>query len=200
MPVTPPVRKRSTEKVVLTVFVAVFVAVGAGTIVAAVLAGQGSSTGSLGTPTTAATAASTPTRGTPTVSPSAVPTTAAASPAFKTVPAWYAGGGQTLINAISTDFAAIRAASGNHDATAANEACIKLETDVAAAQRLGPIPDDQAQQYWAKALSDIGQGATDCENATYQQDGSLLAKGASEMNYGSAQLDLLFARVRALTA
>ncbi|MEU1630849.1 hypothetical protein ABZ746_37525 [Streptomyces sp. NPDC020096] len=76
----------------------------------------------------------------------------------------------------------------NQDSAQMSADCTTLAGDVTAAQRYGPIPDGTAQQHWSAALTDLGNGATDCTTAAAAQDAAQLTKGAGEITAANAEM------------
>jgi hypothetical protein len=115
------------------------------------------------------------------------------------VAAWFRGGGKAHIDAIAADNVAIRDAGKTNDATALRDACTQVLSDATAARNYAPIPDNQAQQHWAKSLPLIVQGAMDCADAIDVADGSSsIGQAVTEMNAGFTELNLVVARLNAL--
>lgn len=200
-PPTAAMKKRTVTRVALIVIASLAVVIaGTAAIVAASTGPTTPVTNTAATPV-ATTAASTPApaSATPTGSPTPAPTTAAPSPTFKTAAAWFNGGGKTLLDTIRADSLAIRAAGKNNDATAVRDACTKVLSDASAAKGFAPIPDDQAQQHWAKSLPLIVQGALDCADAIdIADDSTSLGQAVTEMNAGFNEMSLAVTRLNAL--
>ena len=169
-PPAAPVKKRSTAKVVLIVVAGVAVV-----------------------PASPSTAVAT----TAAASPIPAPTTPAPPATFKTVTAWYDGGGKVLIDTIGADNAAIR---NDRDSAAVRHTCQKLGKDALHASYYAPIPDNQAQQHWAKSLPLIMQGASDCVGAIDLTGDFTLTTAVGEMNEGFDELNLVVARLNTLQA
>jgi hypothetical protein len=199
----PPVKRLSTGWVVAIVMAAVLVA---GTAVGAVLTaltGRAGPITNAAAPATRATSTPTAARATPTASPS--PTvispaaTTAGPPPAKSVSDWLHGGGTALIEAMSAHNVAIRDAIKNEDAAALLHACSEYESDAIAGQKYASIPDEEAQQHWAKALPLMFQGAVDCGAASYAiSDAKSLMQAVGELNQGTNELNLAVTRLNAL--
>jgi hypothetical protein len=103
------------------------------------------------------------------------------------------------MNKISADFSAIGVAGKNTDVVGLNTACRHLQTDVEAGQAYKQIPDQQAQTAWASALAYFARAASDCVSGTDNLDASLISKSSDEMDQGTAQLQLVTARIQQLS-
>ncbi len=120
----------------------------------------------------------------PSPAPSATPS---ATPSVDTaLTAWAKGGGLDKIDAITTDLAAIHGAGS--DATLVREGCTELETSSAAAQLYKPVPQAQAQQHWAAALTAFRAAAGECLAGIDENKPALLRKASSDIDKGTTEL------------
>lgn len=189
------------------------VAVGAGVIVGGLVL-----IGALGkhqnTDSTTASASSSPKAAAPAPATTAAssapkpdPTTAAPTPTHNAdyqtgqqILTWYAGGGQTAIDNITTDAQAISTDASNNDTNAVAADCGTLKGHVRDAQTYAAFPDTDGQTHWSKALALYKQAATDCITGASNMDASALGKGAGELTQGTAETAQLTARVKEITA
>jgi len=113
---------------------------------------------------------------------------------------WLNDGGSGLVDKLGADFEELHAASGVRGQQNANldvhVACGHIQTDTEAARAYKPIPDQQAQALWAKALAAYARGATDCLSATDRVDASLLGQATDEIGQGNTALGQVTARVQ----
>jgi hypothetical protein len=108
-------------------------------------------------------------------------------PSSPVVEAWRAGGARTLLTAIARDLTEMGIAGNPYNAAAMGQGCTALQSDVHAMQAYTPIPDAQAQNFFAAWLAHLARAATDCVAATPNDDQLLLNQSAQELRYGDDQ-------------
>lgn len=113
--------------------------------------------------------------------------------------AWFNGGGESRITAVSTDANTAATASSNLDATALRAGCSALQKDVESAQAYAPIPDAQMQSAWSSALAQYARAATDCVAGVDGMDATVISRAASELGAGAKFLDQATARAQELS-
>jgi ABC-type glycerol-3-phosphate transport system substrate-binding protein len=119
------------------------------------------------------------------------------------VAAWWDGGGQDRLSAMSKDATDIVAAGTAYDVTGISAACASLQTHVEAAQAYASVPDTMIQTDWSTALAQYARSATDCVAATRNRsldnlDGDLLTQSAREAEAGTTALGKCTDRLNAL--
>jgi hypothetical protein len=85
------------------------------------------------------------------------------------VKAWDAGSGGAALAAVSNQFGNAMQAGGVREYVEMKRACLKLAASVKTAQAEPPIPDAAMQELYAKALSMLVNGASDCVAAISEQ-------------------------------
>ena len=85
------------------------------------------------------------------------------------IEAWYAGRGGAALAAVSGQLGTVMQASGQRQYGEMRIACLNLAADVTTAQAGPPIPDAGMQAQYAKALTEIANGAVDCRAAVTQR-------------------------------
>jgi hypothetical protein len=111
---------------------------------------------------------------------------------------WTAGGGQAILQKITTDVDNAGAAASNQDMPAMAAACSALQTDTQTARAYKPIPDPEAQAHWSAALADFAQSARRCQLALNPVAPDLLRQAAADASAGVGELQLTAARVQQL--
>jgi hypothetical protein len=105
---------------------------------------------------------------------------------------WYAQGGATLITHLGADLTAIATDTATTPpAPALGGHCQALATDTAAAHNYPPIPDDQAQAHWAKALDNLTSGAHDCQDGHLPRSGTEIRDAGAEMRQTTDRINQL---------
>jgi hypothetical protein len=129
-------------------------------------------------------------------------TSAASNAAAAAVVTWWSGGGSALVDKLGADFADLHASSstktGKEQVTAVRAGCAKIQADTKAAQAYKPVPDQQAQASWAKALGLYAQGATDCLTGIDKLDTALITHSADEIHQGTDALNAVSDRIAQL--
>ncbi len=133
--------------------------------------------------------------------PAAAPTV---NPATTAMMDWRDQGGMDLLQAISRDMDADAQAASGLNVPGVYAACTAIRKDVEAAQAYKPMPDAEAQQYWAAALAAYARGATNCIAATRGKtirslNADLLRQSTDDFTEASANLPKITARIDALT-
>jgi hypothetical protein len=111
---------------------------------------------------------------------------------------WTAGGGQTILQKITTDVDNAGAAASNQDIPAMAAACSALHTDTQTGRAYKPIPDPEAQTHWSAALADFTRSAGRCQVALNPLAPDLLRQAAGDASAGVRELQLAAARVQQL--
>jgi hypothetical protein len=111
---------------------------------------------------------------------------------------WYSGGGQTHINDITADLNNI-----GTTATAANmpgllAACGALNSDTAAANNYGPVPDTEAQATWAQGLAYFNRSGSECVAGVQSNNAALINQANSDMRTGTTFITQAGNRIHAL--
>ncbi|MFC4133968.1 hypothetical protein ACFOZ4_25435 [Hamadaea flava] len=109
---------------------------------------------------------------------------------------WFTHGGDKRLTALQNDFEAIAKAATATDLPAVKAGCSTLKSDVDAAQAYAPLPDAQAQKFWAASLDLYEKAALDCVAGAEKADSRLLLKSNDEMTQGSRELSRATARVQ----
>jgi hypothetical protein len=137
----------------------------------------------------------------PAAGPAATTDTASSGPAAAVI-TWWSGGGSALVDKLGADFADLHASSstktGQAQVTAVRAGCAKIQADTKAAQAYKPVPDQQAQASWAKALGLYAQGATDCLTGIDRLDTALITHSADEIHQGTDALNAVSDRIAQL--
>jgi hypothetical protein len=112
---------------------------------------------------------------------------------------WVTNGGADNLKKLAADFTDLETAANSNDLGAISTSCGQLRTDVEGAQAYDPIPDAQAQHDWSLALAQYERGATDCVAGADEADESLITKASTEIVAGTNELDLVTARLGAIS-
>ena len=113
--------------------------------------------------------------------------------------AWWSTGGNDRITALGNDSGAASKAAAAVDFTGLRTACAALQSDTEAAQGGPPIPDQQAQEAWAKGLAQYARAATDCLAGIDTSTPSLISQSADELGAGVDAFNAVTQRVLTLT-
>jgi hypothetical protein len=81
------------------------------------------------------------------------------------VASWQSGSGGRELTAVSSQFGSALQAAGIKQYSLMRHACTQLTGSVAAAQAGPQIPNTAMQKLYAKALTELAKGATDCRTA-----------------------------------
>lgn len=134
-------------------------------------------------------------------------TTAAPSPSHNAdyetgqkIAAWYAGGGKDKMMALGADGSTMGVDASALDVIQLTADCGTLKGHVRDAQAYQPIPDDQAQQHWAKALADYKKAADDCIAGASAVDASKINQANEELTAGTTEVTLVSARISEISA
>jgi hypothetical protein len=119
-------------------------------------------------------------------------------PSSPAVEAWRAGGARSVLIGIARDLTEIDTAGNPYDALAMGHGCAALQGDVHAMQAYAPIPDTQAQTFFAAWLAQLAHAATDCVAATHNDNQPLLNQAAQDLRNGEDQSSKLNARLAQL--
>jgi hypothetical protein len=168
----PPLHQQRTKA--LVIFAATFV--GLAVIVAAALfaSGRGGTANSGGAPLSGSTsgpaAASSHPTGTSTLAPSTTPEDVAAAIHLPTklrhvLRLWNNGTGGTALAAVSNDLGVALQAGGVKQYVSMRAACASLTTAVSAARTGPPIPNQQVQDRYTVALTQVATAAAKCHAA-----------------------------------
>jgi outer membrane murein-binding lipoprotein Lpp len=119
------------------------------------------------------------------------------------VAAWWTGGGQDRLSAISKDIDDSGAAAAASDISGLSAACASLQTDIEAAQAYEHVPDTLIQTDWSTTLAQYARSATDCIAATHNRDfdsfdPDLLAQSTREMGAPTAAVRRMTDRLKTL--
>jgi hypothetical protein len=114
------------------------------------------------------------------------------------------GPNHSIIQALQADVAKINTDGDTSDYTAMASNCTQLGSDVIAAQKLGPIPDDSTQQEWSSALDDLSTGASECLTGAQNNPNSLtqgvgLTFAYGTLDQGRSELAIVAAAVNGQT-
>jgi hypothetical protein len=109
---------------------------------------------------------------------------------------WNAGGGESILQKITTDLDNAGTAGKNQDIPAMAAACAALQTDAQAARAYKPIPDPDAQAHWAAALADFARAAWRCKLALNPRNPGDLRQAGADASAGVRELQMAAARIK----
>jgi hypothetical protein len=112
---------------------------------------------------------------------------------------WVLNGGEKDLKALGADFGELEKAATANDLTGMSTSCKHLQRDVHASQDYDPIPDQEAQASWSAALDQYEKGAKDCISGADNVDSDLLIKASQEIIDGSADLQMVTARLKEIS-
>lgn len=106
------------------------------------------------------------------------------------ISAWYTGGGETAINALSADLIAEQKAASTRDLPGTRAACVSLKSDIAGAKSYGPIPAADVQKSWSAGLAEMTKAANDCVRGVDNVDASLIRRSGNELIAGTKDITM----------
>jgi hypothetical protein len=118
--------------------------------------------------------------------------------AAQAVDAWLRGGGQLVINNLSTDYQKVAAVTANNDVQGLVTVCTALRTSAETAQAYPPIPDQEAQVHWSATLAQSARSGTDCLAGVSANYLELVTQAGHEAGASSRESALMNARIATL--
>lgn len=124
------------------------------------------------------------------------------------VAAWNGGRGGTAWRAVSAQLGTVLMMHAEKHVPQLRQACQLLKADVATALTAPPIPDRTMEQWYKRALVEIGAGAANCrasitselhgdEDLVVHQNAALMNRAMSELSTGSRELYKATAYIKA---
>lgn len=114
------------------------------------------------------------------------------------VEAWLRGGGQLVINNLSSDYQKVAAVTANNDVQGLVTVCTALRTSAETAQAYPPIPDQEAQVHWSASLAQSARSGTDCLAGVSANHLELVTQAGHEAGASSRESALMNARIATL--
>ncbi|HBW21550.1 MAG TPA: hypothetical protein DEH11_22360 [Actinobacteria bacterium] len=132
--------------------------------------------------------------------PAPAPTYPAALSVAAKVLAWANGSGGNGRNEVSDQAVTVVSEASAGFVPALKVACEQLSGEVVAARSGSPIPDPAAQEWYASALGQFGQAASDCTAATAGRDAALMTRSEAAIAVGNKDLARAAHIIRLLAA
>lgn len=100
------------------------------------------------------------------------------------VAAWYTGGGQDRLAALSEDARAASSSISEFDLEGLRNVCADMQTDTASAEAYDQVPDAQLEDDWSKAVTQYANAAADCIAGVDESDSTLVQRSTDELSAG----------------
>ena len=117
------------------------------------------------------------------------PTSGSTVTAIERVDAWFADGGQNVLDNLSAAVVAVgQADTPGASYAGLDQACVKEAAAVASAQAGPPVPDAVPEASLSSALAEYAKSAADCQAGASAQNVVLLNQAAAETRAGTADV------------
>jgi hypothetical protein len=101
---------------------------------------------------------------------------------------WFNGGAKADLQTVMADMGQISADAKTENFAAVEHDCVQLASAVTKLQANGPMPDDRAEKWLARALAEWNEGAAQCEAGANSENSEMMVQSADEVNQGTNDL------------